>query len=93
MSTAQKTTKPFEKIYQNTRSNTRSRRTKSFTHARLKSYINATGPGDYDLPNLWGALKTASNYNNGPFFSMGQRCKTPIISKKHIQDIIGKSKF
>lgn len=73
MSTAQKTSKPFERIYQNTKFNGRSRRTKSFTQTKLKSYINATGPGDYDLPNLWGSLKTVSNYNNSPFFSMGQR--------------------
>lgn len=59
--------------------------------ARMKSYMNVTGPGDYNLPRLWGTLNTSSSkMRSGPFFSIAARCKTPIISKEHTQDMKGK---
>jgi hypothetical protein len=94
LSTAQKSNRPFEMIYNQTRSKEGStRRGKSQMNTKIKSYMNATGPGDYELPNLWASVLTVSNLKNAPLFSMGQNCKPSIISKYHIQDIIGKSKF
>jgi hypothetical protein len=98
LSTAQKPNRPFEMSYNQTRSKegskeVSSRRTKSQMMTKMKSYMNATGPGDYELPNLWASVLTVSNLKNAPLYSMGQHCKPAIISKHHIQDIIGKSKY
>lgn len=64
---------------------------KLFGKQKYKFYLNETGPGEYEIANLWGTLnKTQSKINTGPFYSFAARCKTPIISKHHTQDLKGK---
>ena len=38
---------------------------------RNKGYINETGPGDYDIPNITGFTTIISDKKNGPCFSFG----------------------
>lgn len=53
-------------------------------------YLNQTGPGDYEQVNMTGKSLLESNRKNAPQFSFGTRAvKAPIISKKHIQELIG----
>ena len=60
---------------------------------RYRSYMNITGPADYNMPAFWGTINTTtSNYKSSPFYSIGGRCKTPILSKHHTQDMKGKGK-
>jgi len=67
------------------------RRAKSVL-GKTRAYLNNTGPGEYDLPNLWKLSGIGNSRNkSSPCFSIAQRCKTPILSKFHTQDIIGKS--
>lgn len=62
-----------------------------FKKGRYKSYINVTGPGQYEVPQLWGKRdQKALSIKSGPFYTIGARCKTPILSKGHTQDLKGK---
>ena len=79
-----------------TKSSQRKSKTRANDHFKkdkYRSYLNVTGPADYNLPILWGNATSSSNMNSSPFYSMAQRCKTPIISKGHTQDIKGIGKF
>ena len=70
------------------------RKTKSLNSTQIKPYMNSTGPGDYTAPSLWGTTQVLnSKMKSSPYFSMGQRCKTPILSKEQTQDIRGKGTF
>lgn len=86
---------PFQRLHRQSKSTgTNRRRTHGFDKSKFRSYMNATGPGDYNLPTLWGSFHTStSKMRTSPFFSMGKRCKTPVLSKGHTQDLKGKSKY
>ena len=49
-----------------------------------------TGPGDYKEIKLTGGPLSVSNKKNAPSFSFGTKVKKPpIISKKHVQELVG----
>ena len=55
--------------------------------------MNETGPGDYEVSTVWGESLDHGNSNikSAPLYSMRQRCKTPVISKAHVQELLGLS--
>lgn len=70
------------------------RRTQSVLEKKQRPYLNSTGPGEYNLPNLWKAQGFKNSRNKqGPSFSISKRCKTPLISKNHTQDMLGRGKI
>ena len=74
--------------------NIENKRSRSNKFMLSKPYLNSTGPGEYSLPNLWTVSGQGNSKNKvNPSFSIGKRCKTPIISKEHTQDIKGKGKI
>jgi hypothetical protein len=50
-----------------------------------KSYLNTTGPGDYDLPPLIGNKNHDSLKTNVPAYSFPTKSNKSIISKEHVQ--------
>ena len=80
---------PFS-INQNIISSSRKKKNERFSMKKLKSFMNATGPADYDLPNLWLSFHMASSrMHTSPCFSMRKRWKTPLLNKDQIQDLKG----
>lgn len=68
-----------------------SKRTLHEKESNKKShYLNATGPGDYEQTQLTGSSLLESSKKNAPSFSFGSKIQKPsIITKKHVQELLG----
>jgi hypothetical protein len=52
------------------------------------NYLNQTGPGDYELPDMW--VPHAQFGKTSVSFSFRKRCKQPYLGKGLTTDIVGK---
>ena len=55
----------------------------------INKYLNSTGPGDYDLPNLW-STKSSNFGKPNVSFSMRPRVKPTYMGKEFSTDLYGK---
>lgn len=56
----------------------------------LKTYLNGTGPGQYNLPPLTGRHSLESKRRNIPYISFGQKTKQPWHEEFHT-DFVGQT--
>ncbi len=59
---------------------------KSLTNQRSRPYINETGPGQYEIPEIIGHKTVIADKRNGPSFTFGHRTKKmQFISKEYLK--------
>ncbi len=66
--------------------------TRSIRQKMNRSFLNETGPGDYEVHTQIGSEgeRFLSNNRTTPFYSMAVRHTGSVISKDHYQDWVGK---